>query len=429
MRFIANRIRPAHEGKSAKMKMGPSQLLAALSYLTDVTPSGCRYHSWRVALVSQHLASIIAPSIQRDIFYAGLLHDAGAVGAPKHITQYVTQHEQLDDPKVRSHPSRSAALVSWLPSMGAAAQYARCHHEWWNGAGYPEGMSGDMIPMGSQILGIVGAAELAGCFRSRSSLRSCLPALSNLTGFAWSQDMWAAFVRSTGDAAFYKLVTDPSALPELMAQKTSELKVPEDLDNEEGVERVLHLFAVLVDMKDPSTTGHSLRTARRAGALARYVELEEDEIRLAFRAGLVHDCGRLGIDTTVLNKSSRLSAEEMKMVRKHAQMTIDVMNCFPDCPEMAEIGHVAGHDHERFDGAGYPDNLAGDNIPPVSRLLSVVDAYDSMISSANYRLLTPKGAVVRIEQAAGTQFDPEVVEAMVEAVNSGALEEDSKRAA
>jgi len=414
---------------SRPLKLSSAELLAVLSYLTDVIPAGCHFHSWRVALVSQHLAAALSPGVQRDVFYAGLLCDAGAVGADQHITHYVTPEEQVEDVHVKSHAQRGAALINWLPGMGAAAQLVALHHEWWNGRGHPGGKSGEAVPLGSLILGIGAAADIAGCFRSRSSLRSVLPTLSSLTGHAWPQEVWAALVRSTNDAEFYRALTDPGALPGLVKQKVTELKVPEELDNEQGVERTLHLFAALVDLKDPSTTGHSMRTARRAEALARYMKLSDEDVRTAYRAGLVHDCGRLGVEGNLFNKSGRLSDKEMETVRKHAEMTIRVLCCLPDCPEMMMLGQLAGHDHEWFDGHGYPDNLYGDNIPLISRVLSVVDAFDSMVSAKNYRLLTPKGAVVRLEQNAGTQFDPKVVEALVAAVASGELDEQVREAA
>lgn len=402
--------------------MGAAQLLAAVSYMTDIIPDGSHFHTWRVALVGRHLASILCPDIQREVFYAGLLCDVAGVGAHKHITHYASLGEQLDDVHVRSHPQRGAAMINWLPGMGAVAQLVRSHHEWWDGRGYPEGLSGGGIPLGSRILGITDAADVAGCFKSSSGLRRHLPSLSALTGCMWPAELWTALVSSTKDAGFYRSVTNPDALPGLISKTIAELPPPDEIENPEGVERVFHLFAALVDLKDPSTSGHSLRTARRAQTLAAFMKMPDELARLAYRAGLVHDCGRLGVDTCILNKTGRLSDKEMDVVRKHAQMTIRILGCLPDCPEMAELGDTAGHDHERYDGAGYPDGLAGERIPMISRMLSVVDAYDSMVSSANYRLLTPKGAVVRIEQAAGKQFDPEVARAMSAALSSGVLD-------
>ncbi len=409
-------------------KLNAAQLLAALGYLVDITPGGCYYHAWRVALVSQRVAAAIAPDIQRDIFYAGLLHDAGAVGASKHISRYILVRDQIEDVHVRTHTQRGAALLNWLPGMSAAAQFVATHHEWWDGRGYPDGRVGNMTPLGGFILGIATTADIVGCFRSISNLRSGLSSIATMTGRVWPKEVWIALVRSMEDADFYKTIINPSLLPETISQKLKELPVPEELNNEEGTERVLHLFAALVDLKDPSTAGHSLRTARSAKALAEHMGYSEEDAHTAYRAGLVHDCGRLGVDTHTLNKAGRLSDKEMSDVRKHAQMTIEALSCLPDAPGMASLGYIAGHDHERYDGTGYPDGLKGEDIPPISRILSVVDAYDSMVASSNYRFLTSKGAVVRILQGAGKQFDPKVAKAMAEMVKDEDVENKIKAA-
>ncbi len=410
-------------GSIEEVSLGAAELLAALGYLADVTPGGCYYHAWRVALVSERIASILHPDARRDVFYAGLLHDIGAVGAPKHITGYTSIREQVEDPGVKSHPQRGAALINWLPGMAAAANYVATHHEWWDGRGYPAGVSGALLPAGGLILGVAATADLVGSFRSASNLKSCLPSLQGLAGSAWPREVWDAFIQSTQDTDFYKALADKAALHEMIAHRIADLPLPDEMLGDEGTERALHLFAALVDLKDPSTAGHSLRVARRAQGLAGVMGLTEEEAHLAYRAGLVHDCGRLGVAAHLLNKSGRLTDKEMDTVRKHAQMTIDVLGCLPDYEAMAKLGDLAGHDHERFDGNGYPDHIMGRDIPLVSRILSVVDAFDSMVSAADYRLLTPRGAIVRVQQGAGTQFDPEVVEHAVVAFERGVLHE------
>ncbi|MDH7602351.1 MAG: HD domain-containing phosphohydrolase [Armatimonadota bacterium] len=412
-----------------QLNLNAGELLAALSYATDITPSGCHFHSWRVALVAERIAQVMLNDNRRDVFLAGLLHDTGAVGAYRHITYYRTIRQQLEDIQVRAHAQRGAAIVEWLPGMHAVAECIANHHEWYNGGGYPEGKAGNQIPTASQILLIADVLDIVGCFRSVASLRSTLPGMADLTGSAWGKEIWQAFVQTLEDGDFYSTLTDSDALAPLIKQKLEELGVPETLAGEEGAERALHLFAALVDLKDPSTSGHSLRTARRAEILASHMKLSDAEAHLAYRAGLVHDCGRLGIEGSLLNRAGRLTVKEMDVVRKHAEMTIRVFECLPDCPDMREFGYIAGHDHERWDGKGYPDRLAGEDIPLIARIISVVDAYDSMVAPNEYRLLTTKGALVRLEQNAGSQFDPTIVKAMIEVTRSGHLDEAMRSAA
>lgn len=417
-------------GKSDGLDVRAADLLAAASYMTDIVPNGCYFHSWRVALVAEHLAQRFLPDEAGDIFYAGLMQDVGTVGAYKHITQYTSLQKQLDDPLIRSHPRRGAALLDWLPGMSGAAKLVRAHHEWWDGRGYPDGKVAMEIPMGGQVLLIADTLDAAGCFMSNAALVDGLRQLAVFTGHAWSKDVWGALVQSVEDVEFYESMMDQSGLQGLISDRLAKHPLPAEMDCVEGIERIFHVFPALVDAKDPSTTGHSLRTARLAKGLAAHMNLSEDEVRTTYWAGLVHDCGRLGVPTLLLKRSGRLNEEEMNLVRKHPQMTMRVMSCMPNCPGMAVIGELAGHDHERFDGAGYPDRLTGENIPLISRILSVADAFDAMTSPTSYKhLLSPRFAVIRLKQAASTQFDPRIVDAMTSAVEEGVLDVEQASAA
>lgn len=418
------------EVKSEAIETRPAELMAAASYLIDIIPSGCLYHGWRVALVAEHVAMAAYPDQASDIFYAGLLQAVGTVGAYKHETLYASLHEQAEDSVIKTHPRRGAALLDWLPGMSGPAKLVRCHHEWWDGRGYQDGRVGKEIPTGSQVLLLVETMDAAGCFASWSALAKGLRQLAAFTNHAWSKDVWASVLHSLEDSEFYTSIMNSVGLQGLIAETLAKHPLPPEIDSEEGVERVYHIFAALVDAKDPSTSGHSLRTAKLARGLAEHMGLPQKDVRMAYRAGLVHDCGRLGVPTPLLRRSGRLNAEEMDLVRKHAQMTIRVMSCMPPCPGMEAVGEIAGHDHERYDGSGYPDRLVGENIPLISRILCVVDAFDAMTSTTSYKnLLSPRFAVIRLQQAAGTQFDPSVVEAMTSAVEGRVLEMEQPAAA
>lgn len=415
--------------QSENVDLDAAGLIAALSYMIDMFPEGCHFHSWRVALVGERLASMVAPELKRDIFISGLLHDVGAVGAYKHISEYRTLHDQLENPYIRNHPRYGAALLDWLPGTTRISSYVRSHHEWWDGRGYPENRVGSDINIGAQIIRLADATDIANCFFSSASLASGLQSMSVLTESAWSEDIWMAFAESVEDSGFYDTLMDESSLTGAIASKLDEVGLPEELNDETGVERFLHLIAVLVDTKDPSTSGHSLRTARYAKAIAQSMGLSKQDVQLTYRAGLVHDCGRLGVPTLLLARSGRLNDEEMALVRRHAEMTIRAFSCIPNAIGMAEFGRIAGHDHERFDGNGYPDKLTGDKTPLISKILSATDAFDAMTSPSSFRQqLSSRFAVIRLQQGAGSQFDPDIVDAIVAAIKAGKLTELSKAA-
>lgn len=417
-------------GKSQReLKIGPAELLATLGYMTDVTPAGNSYHTWRVALVAQRIAAMLAPEIRRDVFYAGLLQDIGMVGAHKHITNCGSVEEQLADIHIRTHPDRGAALLDLLPGMADVALYVRSHHEWWNGSGYPSNKSYDAIPLGAQILRIADEANIAGCFTGSHNTLLRLRSISSLTGSAWSKEMWEVLLYSTADTAFYKSVMDTVELPGLMSQVLGDLPASPKLSNEQNMERIFHIFAALTDAGDPMKAGHSLRTARIAHAIAMHMKLSDKEIQTAYRAGLVHDCGRLAVPRSILSRQGRLTEEELDVMRNHAHATMRILKSVPHRHAIAKLGEIAGNHHEWMDGRGYPNHLTKKDLHILTRILSVADAFDSMMSIASYRVLSHKCTIKRLRESAGTQFDSDVVKALTSMIENGELENEVRSAA
>ena len=404
------------------MRLGATPLIAAASYALDVSPEGCQYHGWRVALLAHSIASRLAPEIATDVFYAGLMHEVGSVGnEPVCITN---RPAQRGGDARRFHAS--AALLRWLPGMGRAADFLLSLQDSCQGS-----QSGDEIAgsLGSQILRQAIAVDAAGCFDTGSQIAGCLGRLSPCTGKWWNKDTWVALIEWMRDPDNCRSLSDTTSLAKVVQDRLEQIGTPPELDNEAGLERALHLIAALVDIKDPSTAGHSRRTAKYAQTLARHTHLSDEECLQVYRCGLVHDFGRLGLPSFLFNNSQRLNDRSLQIVRKHALMTIRIFGCLPDCPEMTELGYVAGHDHERYDGHGYPDRLEGRNIPMLSRVLGVVDAFDAMTLPRDFRILSPKAAVLRLKQNSGSQFDPPLVDAMTEAVDGGEIEVEIKEAA
>ncbi len=416
--------------RESSTDVSPALLLAAVPYLIDIIPSGCIYHGWRVALVAEHITHAICPDEAAEVFYAGLLQEVGTVGASKHVTAYASLQEQMEDHIILTHPRRGAALMDWLPGMEASARLVRYHHEWWDGSGYQDGRGGIDIPLASQLLHLVETMDTAGCFTSWQAMSAGLRMLARFTNHAWSKDTWVKTIQSLEDSEFYSQIMNPEALQEMISDRLIKHPLPSELGNEAGVERIFHIFAALVDAKDPTTAGHSHRTAIYAKTLAEHMGLPANEVRRTYRAGLVHDCGRLGVPTSLLKRQGKLSDDEMETVRLHAQMTKRALSCMSESAEMAEIGEVAGCDHERYDGTGYPDRLIADHIPLISRILSVADSFDAMTAPTSYKnRLSPRFAVIRIQQASGTQFDPVIVEAMTSAVETRVLQVSQSAAA
>ena len=129
---------------------------------------------------------------------------------------------------------------------------------------------------------------------------------------------------------------------------------------------------------------------------------------------LMHDVGKIGIPTAVLNKPGKLSDEEFELIRKHSKMGAAILKNIENDPKF-EL--VAMHHHEKYDGTGYPSGLKGEDIPEEARIVAVADAYDAMSSDRSYRShLTQEMIIKELENGKGTQFDPKFAEIMLSIV-------------
>ena len=170
-----------------------------------------------------------------------------------------------------------------------------------------------------------------------------------------------------------------------------------------------------VDAKDAYTNGHSARVADYAREIARRAGLSRKEQDDIYVMALLHDVGKIGITDTIINKPSKLTEEEYDNVKTHPVTGEKILKNITEFPTLT-IG--ARWHHERFDGGGYPDGIAGKNIPLEARIIAVADAYDAMSSKRSYRADLPQ-TVVRseVEKGKGTQFDPEFAEIMLAMIN------------
>ncbi|MCA0972522.1 HD-GYP domain-containing protein [Halobacillus litoralis] len=180
-----------------------------------------------------------------------------------------------------------------------------------------------------------------------------------------------------------------------------------DEENERLLESFFTVFAATLDARDPYTAGHSQRVAEYSVWIARRAGFSEEEMDLLRKSALLHDIGKIGIRDDVLLKDGRLTDEEFEQIKKHPVIGYDILQQvqLPE-PLRPVLPGVRNH-HERFDGKGYPDQLAGDDIPVFGRLMAVADAYDAMTSDRPYRKGMPEEeALSIIEEGRGTQWDP-----------------------
>ena len=167
-----------------------------------------------------------------------------------------------------------------------------------------------------------------------------------------------------------------------------------------------------IESRDPHAEGHSERVTELAVAVARRLRWGDDEIETLELGGVLHDIGKVAISQEVLCKPASLTPEEREEVEVHPSVGAVLVERWQ--PALGAVPYVLYH-HERWDGRGYPRGLACDEIPLGARLLAIADAFDAMTSRRAYReALPPHVACAELERCAGTQFDPELVEAFLD---------------
>jgi putative nucleotidyltransferase with HDIG domain len=180
-------------------------------------------------------------------------------------------------------------------------------------------------------------------------------------------------------------------------------------------------LADILDARDQYTHGHSLRVGEYAEKLALSMGLSSDEAHLIFLAGRLHDIGKCAIKNEVLLKPSALNDEERQHMCIHPEVGASMLASFSLFSECAR--YVRGH-HERWDGDGYPDQLAGDAIPLGARIIAVVDSFDAMTTTRPYRKALPRAeAYRRLRKGEGSQWDPQVVAAFLKLLDGTSLGE------
>jgi putative nucleotidyltransferase with HDIG domain len=170
--------------------------------------------------------------------------------------------------------------------------------------------------------------------------------------------------------------------------------------------RLLERLSRTLEARDPHTHGHSRRVARHAAAIAKRMGLPRQEVLRVRTAAVLHDVGKIDTPKELIDKRGPLSAEEYEVVKQHAPVGARMVASLGD-PELTAL---VRHHHERLDGGGYPDGLAGEQIPLGARIVAVADTFDAVTSTRPYRrAMAHKQALALLDAEAGTQLDPDVV--------------------
>lgn len=178
---------------------------------------------------------------------------------------------------------------------------------------------------------------------------------------------------------------------------------------------IIRALAYTIDAKDRYTSGHSQRVADYALAIAKRMGKTEEEQKIIYYAGLLHDIGKIRVPEELINKPGGLTEDEFNQIRVHPVSGYHILK---DIHEDIRIAYGAKYHHERYDGKGYPNALEGENIPEIARIIGVADSYDAMASDRRYRDALPQEVIrSEFEKGRGTQFDKEIADIMIQMID------------
>ena len=223
------------------------------------------------------------------------------------------------------------------------------------------------------------------------------------------------FTDRTIENKYYKSIENYNiAMEKEVEEKTLELRQQQARTKELFLQTITALSEA-VDAKDRYTSGHSNRVAKYSKMIAIRMGKSKEEQEEIYRAGLLHDVGKIRIPAEIINKPGKLTDEEYNLIKIHPITGYNILRGIGD---NSYIATASKYHHERYDGRGYPNGLAGENIPQIARILGVADSYDAMASNRSYRDALPQEIVrSEIEKGKGTQFDPEVANIMLEIID------------
>lgn len=468
-----------HRSSQENQQAGRStlhEIVAALSFALDLTEKAVPGHALRSCLLATRLGSALGlpSSALGDLYYAANLKDVGCSSNAARMCQIIGGDDRvmkaetkLMNWRKRQLPASAMFQTMWSNTLPGASAWKklirlltisarqsetaeelialRCDRgagivrqiglgegvatavrhldEHWDGGSYPSRLRGAEIPILSRLMCL---AQTLDVFCTSQGPDAAIRTARERSGRWFDPDLvraaellhregtlWGACLpgepASATHAAVLALEPDAGVIPE-----------------ETRLEAICDAFAGVVDAKSPFTFRHSHGVKDAAVAIGRAMGLPEPRITMLRRAALLHDIGKLSVPNTILDKPGRLTAEEFGVVREHSWLSRQILE---KVGVFSEIATVAGDHHERLDGSGYPNGVAGTMLPLESRLLAVADVYGALTEKRPYReALAPKAVAAIMDKDVPAKLDAQCYEALRADMMYGRMETSSASA-
>ena len=430
-----------------------SEIVSALSYALDITEGQPEGHAVRTCIIGMRLAKEISlpAGSMSSLYYALILKDLGCSSNSARVASLfgADDRDVKRDVKVTdwTHPIQALKYLyrnalpgraTWrrvLRTMDLAIrgsrgareiQRIRCDRgaeiarmiglpeetastilhldEHWDGSGYPRSLKREEIPLTSRVLCLAQTVEV---FARAYGVPAAGAMTRERSGTWFDPSLVQAFGAIEKDDAFWDRLTRLDARDQVAALEPADHILRAD---EDRIDVIAQAFARVIDAKSPWTFRHSERTASLAAGIGRLLGLDDASIRDIRRGALLHDIGKLGVSSRILDKQGPLTGPEWYEMKMHPEQTHRILSrvsCF------ADVAELAGAHHEKLDGSGYFRGLTVERLTLQARTIPVADIYEALTADRPYRAGLTKGEVFKImKPQAGVSISKECFEAL-----------------
>lgn len=449
-----------------------SELLGSLSTALDMTEGQPVGHGMRTCWIGMHVGMRlgIAGDALHDLYYALLLKDVGCTSnaaricelfmtddlvfkkdflavdnrSPLKALNFLLQHtgmgkdlserfrtlvtviqqkESIAREMIDSRCTRGADIARRMRFNDSVAEGILSLDEHWDGKGHPHGLKGHEIPLYSQIALV---SQVADVLATSDGMPAARMEIARRAGKWFDPKLVAVFEEVADDLAVWDVWASDDLERHLFELDPAKAVVHVD---EDYLDDIAMAFAEIIDSKSPFTAGHSNRVTLFADFVAEELGMSTERRRKIRRAAMLHDIGKLGVSSQILDKPGKLTDEEWIEIKKHPALTYDVLS---RVEAFSELSAIAAAHHERLDGRGYPHGLTSEQIPFETKVITVADIFDALTAERPYRPAMPiDKALCIMDEMVGTQVDADCYEALKRAlrrIDEGQPDQRSKAA-